>query len=249
MRLIRATLLCASTVMAFDPSQTGLYHRQQPVPDIVPLVLISGFSQRRNRLFPSGRGRVSPRQRLRPLRVPIRLLISGNTYNVSWKKTADNDDYPVRLRWLFFDPAKDGVNERTAKWETNTTEAFFMFRPNDVLHEFLTSLAPDLQPGVAGALATADMWNYIEITQPEHPLAGDSKRSPKDVSQPFTIHDSFIEAFFENAAANARNEEYGGWKRGVGIGVGVGVPVLMALAALIGWSFGKKRGRRVVAKQ
>lgn len=47
----------------------GVYDRQQPVPDIVPLVLIPGIAQRRNRLLGSGRGRVSPRQRLRQLRV------------------------------------------------------------------------------------------------------------------------------------------------------------------------------------
>ncbi|KAB5539383.1 hypothetical protein GE09DRAFT_1138664 [Coniochaeta sp. 2T2.1] len=247
MRLVRATLLCASVVIAFDAFKTGLYGRQQPVPDIVPLVRIPGIAQRRNRLLPSGRYlRGSDSDNSGSL---FALLISGNAYNVSWKKTVDNDDYPVRLRWLFQDPTKDVVNERTAKWETNTTQSFFMFRPNDVLQEFPTPLAPDLQPGVAGVFAIADMSNYIEISQPEHSLASDSKRSPKDVSQPFAIHDSFIEGFFENQAAIARNEEDGRWKRGVGIGVGVSVPALMALAALIGWSFGKKRGRRLVAKQ
>lgn len=116
------------------------------------------------------------------------LLISTNTYHVSWKKTAD-DDYPVRLRWLFQDPSKDPVNGRSAGWEINTTESFFMFRPHDIAQHFPTPLAPNLDPRTALPFAAADFYNTIEISQPEHPLAGERENAPVDRSQSFTIQD------------------------------------------------------------
>lgn len=124
-----------------------------------------------------------------------------------------------------------------------------MFRPHDIAQQFPTPLAPDLDPRTALAFAAADCSNTIEISQPEHPLAGDRENAPMDLSQSFTMQDYFIKGFFQTEAANARDKEHGKWRRGVGIGVGVGVPVMMATAALVGWSFGKKRGKRVVARQ
>ncbi|KAB5539442.1 hypothetical protein GE09DRAFT_1290540 [Coniochaeta sp. 2T2.1] len=132
----------------------------------------------------------------------------------------------------------------TAKWEKNTTDPYLIFNPTRILSDFPTELAPDLNSDLARGLAAADFGNMIEISQPEHPPDRRLGTIPRDVSQLFTVQDGLISGWFESAAETSRKDEKKKWRLGVGIGVGVGVPIMIAVAAWVGWTVGRKRGRR-----
>jgi hypothetical protein len=114
-----------------------------------------------------------------------------------------------------------------------------MFRPDDVLEQFPTALAPNLSSVEARSFATSDFTNFIEISQPDHP-PNKLGYHPGDSSGAFALDNPMIYGFLDTQAEIAREQEYGKWKLGVGIGVGLGIPILMAIAGYIGWMIGRR---------
>lgn len=122
MHLLRAILLCATAVLAYDPSKRVCTTGSSLCLTSFHWCSFPGSHRGETGYSPLAEGEYLHGSDSDNSWSLYALLISTNTYNVSWKKTTD-DAYPVRLRWLFQDPGKHPVNGRTARWEISKASA------------------------------------------------------------------------------------------------------------------------------
>jgi hypothetical protein len=180
-------------------------------------------------------------------------LLSPNiSYNISWKK---KHNYTVRVSWLF---STSKHTSATPRWQAgkllymiynyiiqnlrcylDTNESFFTFKPNDIIEEFPTPLAPDMSPDQARSFATVSFTNFIEISQPDQP-PDEKGNYPRDSSEAFALSQELLQGFFDTQAALIREEKNRKWNLGVGIGIGIGIPLTIAMSGYGGWIMGRR---------